>query len=156
MVEFDIRHQDEQTPRGLALIEQAIKLDPSNSKWKEALESAKAEPERRLSQQRLMQGGPMQEGTVRIGSEIAEAALISKTAPVYPSEAVMARIQGSVEFSIKVGPDGKVSDITLVSGHPLFVGPAKDAVSKWVYHPAVQEGKAIPFVTEVVVPFKLP
>jgi TonB family protein len=156
MVEFNPENEAEQTQLGLGLIEQAIKIDPGNSKWTEALETAKAEPERRLSQERLRRSELLQPGMVRIGSEVAEAALISKVAPVYPSAAVIARIQGSVEFSITVGPDGKVTDLKLMSGHPLFVNPAKDAISKWVYHPATQDGKAIPFVTEVVVPFKLP
>jgi TonB family protein len=156
MVEFNVRQETEQTQIGLGLIQQAIKLDPGNSKWTEALESGKLEPERRRSLERLRETEPVQEGTVRIGSEVAEAALITKVYPVYPSAAVMARIQGTVEFSITVGPEGKVTDIKLVSGHPLFVEPAKDAVLKWVYQPAVQDGKAIPFVTEVIVPFKLP
>ena len=156
MVEFNAENEGVQTRLGLGLIEEAIKVDPGNSKWPEALESAKAEPERRLSQERIRRSELLQPGMVRIGSEVAEAALISKVNPVYPSEAVMARIQGSVEFTITVGPDGKVTDIKLMSGHPLFVNPAKDAVSKWVYHPATQDGKAIPFVTEVVVPFRMP
>jgi hypothetical protein len=35
------------------------------------------------------------------------------------------------------------------------VKAAKDAVAKWVYHPATQDGKGVPFVTQVIVPFRL-
>jgi outer membrane biosynthesis protein TonB len=61
-----------------------------------------------------------------------------------------------VEFTVTVGPDGKVQNLQLVRGHPLFVNAAKDAVLQWVYRPVLQDGKAVPFQTEVIVPFRLP
>jgi TonB family protein len=140
--------------KGLALIRQAITLEPSNAKWAAVLEDALAEPERRAAFQRL-RSQPPKPGLVRIGSAIAEASLLSKTEPVYPPLALTARIQGTVEFTVTVGPDGKVENLELVRGHPLLVQAAKDAVLKWVYHAATQDGKAIPFETQVIVPFRL-
>jgi protein TonB len=49
--------------------------------------------------------------------------------------------------------DGKVQNLQLVSGHPLLVNAAKDAVLTYVYYPAKVDGKAVPFQTEVTVPF---
>src|SRR5947209_7168142 len=45
--------QDEE---GLSLITRAMNLDPGDPKWKDALESAKAEPVRRRNLQKLMNG----------------------------------------------------------------------------------------------------
>jgi TonB family protein len=145
---------EEQNSRGLALIRQAIALDPGNPKWTTALEDALAEPERRAAFQRL-RSEPPKPGLVRIGSAVAEASLISKVEPIYPAVALAARIQGSVEFMVTVGTDGKVENLELVRGHPLLVQAAKSAVLKWVYHAATQDGQAIPFETQVVVPFRL-
>lgn len=47
--------QDEQ---GLSLIQRAVNLNPSNPKWKEALDSAKAEPVRRYARRMFMSGNP--------------------------------------------------------------------------------------------------
>jgi len=145
---------EKQSSRGLALIRQAITLDPGNAKWPAVLENALAEPERRAAFQRL-RSQPPKPGLVRIGSAIAEASLLSKTDPVYPPLALTARIQGTVEFTVTVGPDGKVENLELVRGHPLLVQAAKDTVLEWVYHPTTRDGKAIPFETQVIVAFRL-
>lgn len=150
------RDNGAQQRRGLELIQHAIQLDPGNAKWTEALESAEAEPQRKLNYETLMKPHPPQPGIVRIGSGVADASLVSKVDPVYPPLARSARVQGSVEFSVVVGPDGKVQTIQLVRGHPLLVNAAKEAVSKLVYRPVLEDGKPIPFETEVTVPFRLP
>jgi TonB family protein len=149
------RGGEEQHHLGLELIQQAIQLDPGNAKWTEALQSAEAEPQRKLNYERLAHSEPLQRGTVRIGSQVAESSLVSKIDPVYPPLARAALVQGTVEFTVTVGPDGKISAIQLVRGPSLLVNAAKDAVSKWVYHPATIDGKAVPFMTQVIVPFRL-
>ena len=145
----------EQNRRGLELIQEAIQLEPSNPKWTEALEWAKAEPQRQLNYQNASIANIVRPGVVRISAEVAAANLVSKTDPVYPPLALQARIQGTVEFTVTVGPDGKVQNLFLVRGHPLLVNAAKDAVLKWVYHATTLDGKAIPFQTQVLVPFQL-
>lgn len=139
--------------RGFDLIRQAIDLDPTNPKWTEALESAQAEPQRRHSFDAMMSSPPQQSGTVRIGAKIAETSLIRKVDPDYPPVARQARLSGVVEFTVTVGTDGKVQDVTLVRGHPLLVNAARSAVLKYVYQPASVDGKLVPFETEVLVPF---
>ncbi|HEY1948399.1 MAG TPA: M56 family metallopeptidase [Bryobacteraceae bacterium] len=111
----------EQFHRGLELIQQAIKLDPGDAKWTEALQSAEAFPQRQLNYERLAHSEPLQRGTVRIGSQVAESSLVSKTDPIYPPFARVAHIQGTVEFTVTVGPDGKISAIQLVRGPSLLV-----------------------------------
>lgn len=50
--------QDEE---GLSLIQRVVDLDPANPEWKEALDSAKAEPVRRRNRRALMKGHMWQE-----------------------------------------------------------------------------------------------
>jgi TonB family protein len=143
-----------QEEEGLSLIQRAVDLDPANPKWKDALESAKAEPVRRQNLHELING---QAGRgVRIGEGVAEANLITKVEPKYPPLALQARISGIVEFTVDIGVDGKVNSLQLVRGHPLLVNAAKDAVLQWVYRPTLLNGKPVPVTTTVDVPFTIP
>jgi tetratricopeptide (TPR) repeat protein len=143
--------QDEE---GLSLIQKAVDLDPANPKWRETLDSAKAEPARRQNLHDLING---QAGRgVRIGAAVAEANLITKVEPKYPPLALQARISGIVEFIINIGADGKVQSLQLMRGHPLLVDAAKNAVLQWVYRPTLLNGKPVPVTTTVDVPFTIP
>jgi len=144
---------DLQFQSGIDLIQRAISLDPLNRKWQDALQTAQEEPQRQANYTLLAAQAQLQQGTVRIGAKVAEASLISKPDPVYPRLALQARIQGSVKFTVTVGADGSVQKMQLVSGHPLLVNAAKNAVLTYVYYPAKVDGKAVPFQTEVTVPF---
>ncbi|MGC2661878.1 MAG: energy transducer TonB [Bryobacteraceae bacterium] len=146
LVRFPSSKSDPQFQRGIELLRQAVKLDPSNTKLTEALESAELDP--------LPDRNNAPLGAVRIGSGVAEASLLSKPDPIYPPLALQARIQGTVEFNITVGTDGKVQQITLLHGHPILVAAAKDAVLQYVYRPILAEGKVVPFATSVTVRFR--
>lgn len=58
---------------------------------------------------------------------------------MYPPLARQARVQGTVRFTVVINPDGTVKSIELVSGHPLLVQPAMDAVRQYKYAPASGE-----------------
>jgi TonB family protein len=63
-------------------------------------------------------------------------------APEYPPIAKLAHIEGSVEFTIKIGDEGRPEDFTVVRGHPMLLGALKDAVSKWTF-PKNDSGQTI-------------
>jgi len=92
---------------------------------------------------------------IRVGGDVQRAKLVSQPLPVYPPEAKDARISGHVVFNVIVGKDGTVHDVSLVSGHPLLVAPAKDAVKQWVYQPTLLNGEPVEVVTQVDVTFSL-
>ena len=58
---------------------------------------------------------------------------ISKVDPTYPPLARQARIQGPVVMNVSVGIDGKVSNIRVITGHPLLIQSAIEAVKQWVF-----------------------
>jgi protein TonB len=60
-----------------------------------------------------------------------------------------------VRFSVTIGKDGHVSNIRLISGHPLFVEAAREAVRQWVYRPTLLNGDPVEVTAEVDVPFTL-
>jgi TonB family protein len=95
-------------------------------------------------------------GAVRVGPSADGARIIQKTEPVYPPLAQQARVQGTVRFQAKVGKDGRIRHLQLVSGHPLLVPNATDAVKQWVYEPVLFNGEPVEFTTHIDVPFRLP
>ncbi len=72
-----------------------------------------------------------------------ERRLTDRVDPDYPPLAKQALIHGTVVFRIVVGKDGTVQNLTLLSGHPLLVPAAQQAVRQWRYAPFIVDGKPI-------------
>jgi len=82
--------------------------------------------------------------------------LVESRPPEYPPLARQARVQGSVQLTATIGRDGRVQQVQVMSGHPLLVPAAIEAVKQWVYRPTHLNGEAVDVVTQVEVPFALP
>jgi protein TonB len=78
---------------------------------------------------------------------------IVKVQPVYPPLAKQARIQGVVILEAIIGKDGAVTEVKVISGHPLLQQAAIDAVSQWKYKPTLLNGEPVEVVTTVTVNF---
>lgn len=92
---------------------------------------------------------------IRVGGNVQEYKLARKVDPVYPPLAKAARIQGVVRFTVIIGKDGRVAQVQLVSGHPLLVQAAMDAVREYVYRPTLLNGEPVEVITTVEVKFFL-
>jgi protein TonB len=92
---------------------------------------------------------------IRIGGNVQAALLIHEVKPVYPMVARQARVGGVVELKAIIGRDGTVQNLVLVSGQPLLVEAAMNAVKQWVYKPTYLDGVPVEVVTEVSVNFHL-
>ena len=95
-------------------------------------------------------------GTVRVGGAVQAANLLRKVEPVYPALAMQARVQGTVRFTVRIGKDGVVNNIQLVSGHPLLIPAATEALKQWVYNPTLLNGNPVEVITQVDINFILP
>jgi TonB family protein len=100
-------------------------------------------------------GQALPPGTVRLGANVAAANLVNKVTPNYPELAKAAGVQGTVQFQIVIGTDGTVQKATLLSGPPLLVQAALQAVQQWVYKPTLLNGQPVPVVTTVDMNFSL-
>jgi TonB family protein len=98
-------------------------------------------------------GGSRTPERIRVGGNVQEANLVTKVDAVYPPLAAQARISGVVRFSVIINKDGTVQNVQLISGHPLLVPPARDAVGKYVYRPTLLNGEPVEVVTTVDVAF---
>jgi TonB family protein len=83
--------------------------------------------------------------------EEANSHLKINVEPIYPPLARITNIRGSVSLQLVVGVDGTVKEVTVLSGHPLLVQSALDAVRKRKYEPFVRQGKPVEAVLQVEV-----
>lgn len=88
---------------------------------------------------------------VRISSKLADQNVINKVQPTYPATARDAHVQGSCVLKVLIDKKGKVSDVTAISGDPLLVPAAMDAVKQWRFKPYSINGQAVAVETRVIV-----
>jgi protein TonB len=88
-------------------------------------------------------------------SRMLEGSLIRRVQPLYPPLARSARIQGPVVLAATINTDGTMKNLKLLSGHPMLVPAAIEAVSQWRYRPYVLNGEAIEVETQITVNFIL-
>lgn len=92
---------------------------------------------------------------IRVGGQVQQARLISQPKPVYPPLARQARIQGTVRLQAIIAKDGAIVELQVVSGHPLLVQAALEAVRQWRYQPTLLNGEPVEVVTTIDVVFTL-
>jgi TonB family protein len=93
---------------------------------------------------------------VRVGGQVKEPKKLRNVAPSYPDIAKQARVQGVVILECTIGPDGKVTNVTVLRGIPLLNPSAIEAVKQWVYTPTLHNGVPVSVIMSVIVNFKLP
>jgi TonB family protein len=92
---------------------------------------------------------------IRQGGNLTVASIIHKTAPIYPDEARVNRIQGTVVLHVVIGIEGMVIESEAVSGDPLLVNAATAAVRQWKYKPTLLNGRPVEVDTTVTLDFHL-
>src|SRR5262249_40956156 len=88
-------------------------------------------------------------------SDLHLAKLIRKVDPVFPQLAKQARVQGTVQVEAIIAVDGHMRDVRAVSGHPLLIPAAIEAVRQWIYEPTVLNGEKVEVSAPITVNFKL-
>jgi len=93
----------------------------------------------------LFQGAPDKPSDLyraaQIPSPVASIRLVSSTPfqpeafvqPGYPPIAKLARIEGTVYFTVDVNPDGSSTNFTVESGHPMLRGVTEKVVNGWTF-----------------------
>ena len=82
--------------------------------------------------------------------------VIRKVQPAYSEEARAARFQGTVVLRAEVGPDGKANNITVQRHLGLGLDEkAVEAVSQWVFRPAMKDGLPVAATVTLEINFRL-
>jgi TonB family protein len=92
---------------------------------------------------------------IRVGGNVASTKLVNKVQPAYPPLARQTRISGTIRLHAILAKDGTVKQLEVVSGHPLLVQAALDAVHQWRYEPTLLNGDPVEVDTTVDVVFVL-
>ena len=87
-------------------------------------------------------------------SHLSEAQLVNRVEPVYPHVAAIAGIQGEVKLHAIIARDGSIQSLNAISGHPLLVRAALEAVGQWRYRPYYLNGEAVEVETFITVNFR--
>jgi periplasmic protein TonB len=136
----------------------------------EAQQKAVAEQQQKAAQARLAQQQQAQpesahqsQASVAAAGESPSAGgthgavLVKNVSPRYPATAMRSNQEGWVELSFTITPDGSVDDVKVVDAEPrhVFDRAAVEAVSRWKYQPATQNGAPIASQDKRRIVFKL-
>jgi protein TonB len=92
---------------------------------------------------------------VRVSQGVSQGLLVHKVQPQYPPLARQARIQGVVVLQALIGKDGTITNLHVVSGHPMLTTAALEAVKEWRYKPYYLNGEPVEVETTINVNFTL-
>ncbi len=103
-------------------------------------------------------GGGTGGGAYRPGSGVTVPEVLRQVKPQYTSEAMRARIQGSVEVECVVRTDGTVGDVHVVRSLDPRYGLDDEAVKaarQWRFRPGTRRGEPVPVLVTIELTFTL-
>jgi outer membrane biosynthesis protein TonB len=89
------------------------------------------------------------------GKSLQFGHLVSRVEPNYPEEAKHQGIEGTVKLHAVFGRDGAVESLSAISGPPLLVPAAMNAVREWHYSQTFLDNKSIEIEEDISVVFRL-
>jgi protein TonB len=94
-------------------------------------------------------------GPLRVSEGVEAASIIRRVLPEYPEIARAAHVSGTVALHAIIARDGTVQELAYVSGPPLLIKAAIDAVKQWRYRPTLLNGIPVEVETTIDVVFTL-
>lgn len=92
---------------------------------------------------------------LRVSSGVAEGNKIHDVTPTYPQMARVAHIQGDVLLQATISKTGVIENLRGVSGHPILIQAAMEAVKQWKYKPYILNGEPVEVETTIKVQFHM-
>jgi protein TonB len=92
---------------------------------------------------------------VRISQGVLEGNKTRDVQPVYPQMAKVAHVQGDVVLRAVISKSGSIENLQVVSGHPMLMQAALDAVRQWRYKPYALNGEPVEVETVITVKFHM-
>jgi TonB family protein len=89
-----------------------------------------------------------------LSAETAEV-LVRPVEPVYPMLAEQSNVQGSVVLRARVGKDGTVESVQVVSGPEILANAAVEAVKQWRFKPRPDAGQGMSSESRITVNFNI-
>jgi len=92
---------------------------------------------------------------ISVSAGVMAALLIHRVQPDYPDLAKAMHLSGTVELQARIGTDGSVQALEVVSGNPILARAALEAVEQWRYQPTRLSGQPVEVETHITVSFTL-
>lgn len=94
--------------------------------------------------------------TVKVSQGVSQGLLVKRVQPVYPSQALQMRLEGTVLLQANITKEGKISNVKVLKGDNVLAKAAIDAVKQWTYNPYLLNGEPVEIQTQMNITFKLP
>lgn len=104
------------------------------------------------------EGGNRGGGPRQVGNGVTSPAPLVQVKPTYTSDAMRARIQGSVTLEVVVKADGTVGAVRVVKSLDRAFGldeAAMAAARKWTFKPGMFDGKPVDVLVHLVLDFRI-
>lgn len=92
---------------------------------------------------------------LQVSADVLERNLLQYEYPLYPVLARKAHIQGEVVLWARISKIGVVENLRFISGNPILMQPAMDAVRQWKYKPFLLNDETVEAEGTVHVPFRM-
>jgi periplasmic protein TonB len=92
---------------------------------------------------------------IRVSQGVTQGMVIRKIEPAYPKLALSARITGVVLVKAIISTQGEITQIQVISGHPVLVPAAIEALRQWRYRPYLLNGEPVEVETYITVTFQI-
>ena len=92
---------------------------------------------------------------LRVGGTIKPPVKLKNVNPVYPPDALEAKVQGVVILEARIERDGTVSRARVLRSIPMLDDAAVEAVRQWEFTPTLLNGAPVPIMMTVTVNFTL-
>jgi len=83
---------------------------------------------------------PVPKGAIGVSGGVLQGSAIKKVEPIYPPDAKAARVEGPVRIHVIVSKEGKVTEASVIDGHPLLREAALQAARQWEFEPIRPSG----------------
>jgi outer membrane biosynthesis protein TonB len=94
-------------------------------------------------------------GAIRVAAAEMERRLIASRVPIYPEEARIERVEGTVVAQALISKFGAVTRVHVISGDPRLLSAATEAMYQRHYRPYLLNGTPVEVSTIIAVNFKL-
>jgi protein TonB len=92
---------------------------------------------------------------LRVSQGVLDGNKIKDVQPLYPNMARVAHVQGDVVLRATISKTGMIENLTVVSGHPILIQAAMDAVKQWRYRPYMLNTEPVEVDTIITVKFHM-
>ncbi len=95
------------------------------------------------------------EARIRVSARRQAAKVVKQVEPVYPGYAILGKVSGTVKLRMVVAGNGTVKELNYISGPPMLMYSALNAVRDWTYRTTLLNGEPIEVDTTVSLVYRL-